>query len=69
MVTPTLQWTYITIFWRSIWQAGLATVLAITNRVSNGLLHSNPTGKYARSLGLFDYHPLLGEIYSFEPFR
>ena len=26
---PTLQWTYITIFWRSIWQAGLATVLAL----------------------------------------
>ncbi|UWR21993.1 ABC transporter permease [Sulfitobacter sp. S190] len=26
---PTLQWTYITIFWRSIWQAGLATILSL----------------------------------------
>jgi spermidine/putrescine transport system permease protein len=26
---PTLQWTYISIFWRSIWQAGLATVLSL----------------------------------------
>ena len=26
---PTLQWTYISVFWRSIWQAGLATVLSL----------------------------------------
>lgn len=26
---PTLQWTYINIFWRSIWQAGLATLLSL----------------------------------------
>ena len=26
---PKLQWTYISIFWRSIWQAGLATILAL----------------------------------------
>ena len=26
---PTLQWTYISIFWRSIWQAGLATILSL----------------------------------------
>ena len=26
---PTLQWTYISIFWRSIWQAGLATFLSL----------------------------------------
>jgi spermidine/putrescine transport system permease protein len=26
---PTLEWTYITIFWRSIWQAGLATILCL----------------------------------------
>ena len=26
---PVLEWTYITIFWRSIWQAGLATVLCL----------------------------------------
>lgn len=26
---PTLQWTYISIFWRSIWQAGLATLLSL----------------------------------------
>lgn len=26
---PTLQWTYIEIFWRSIWQAGLATILSL----------------------------------------
>lgn len=26
---PTLQWTYITIFWRSIWQAALATFLSL----------------------------------------
>ena len=25
---PTLQWTYISVFWRSIWQAGLATILS-----------------------------------------
>jgi spermidine/putrescine transport system permease protein len=25
----TLQWTYISIFWRSIWQAGLATILSL----------------------------------------
>lgn len=25
----TIEWTYITIFWRSIWQAGLATLLAL----------------------------------------
>ena len=24
-----LEWTYITIFWRSIWQAGLATILSL----------------------------------------
>ena len=26
---PQIEWTYITIFWRSIWQAGAATVLAL----------------------------------------
>ena len=26
---PSIEWTYITIFWRSIWQAGLATVLCL----------------------------------------
>ena len=26
---PVLQWTYIEIFWRSIWQAGLATFLSL----------------------------------------
>ena len=26
---PELQWTYIEIFWRSIWQAGLATILSL----------------------------------------
>ncbi len=26
---PTLEWTYITIFWRSIWQAALATLLCL----------------------------------------
>jgi spermidine/putrescine transport system permease protein len=26
---PTLQWTYISIFWRSIWQAGLATLFSL----------------------------------------
>ncbi|MBX2832482.1 MAG: ABC transporter permease [Rhodospirillales bacterium] len=26
---PTLEWTYIGIFWRSIWQAGLATIMCL----------------------------------------
>ena len=26
---PTLEWTYISIFWRSIWQAGLATLTCL----------------------------------------
>ena len=26
---PKFEWTYVTIFWRSIWQAGLATVLSL----------------------------------------
>jgi spermidine/putrescine transport system permease protein len=26
---PTIEWTYITIFWRSIWQAGLATLICL----------------------------------------
>lgn len=26
---PTIEWTYINIFWRSIWQAGAATILAL----------------------------------------
>ena len=26
---PKIEWTYINIFWRSIWQAGLATLLAL----------------------------------------
>ena len=26
---PVLEWTYVTIFWRSIWQAGLATLLCL----------------------------------------
>ncbi len=26
---PTMEWTYIAIFWRSIWQAGAATLLAL----------------------------------------
>ena len=26
---PRIEWTYITIFWRSIWQAGLATILTL----------------------------------------
>jgi spermidine/putrescine transport system permease protein len=26
---PRIEWTYITIFWRSIWQAGLATLLCL----------------------------------------
>jgi len=27
--TPTFEWTYITIFWRSIWQAAAATLLSL----------------------------------------
>ncbi|MEM1076041.1 MAG: ABC transporter permease [Pseudomonadota bacterium] len=27
---PQIEWTYLTIFWRSIWQAGLATLLSLT---------------------------------------
>lgn len=27
--SPTLEWTYISIFWRSIWQAGVATILCL----------------------------------------
>lgn len=26
---PTIQWTYLSIFWRSIWQAGVATILSL----------------------------------------
>jgi len=26
---PVIEWTYITIFWRSIWQAGLATLICL----------------------------------------
>ncbi len=26
---PKFEWTYVTIFWRSIWQAGLATILSL----------------------------------------
>lgn len=26
---PQIEWTYITIFWRSIWQAGAATILSL----------------------------------------
>ena len=26
---PVLEWTYVTIFWRSIWQAGLATLVCL----------------------------------------
>ena len=26
---PSIEWTYIAIFWRSIWQAGLATLLCL----------------------------------------
>ena len=26
---PTFEWTYVTIFWRSIWQAGLATIFCL----------------------------------------
>ncbi|NBT52222.1 MAG: ABC transporter permease, partial [Marivivens sp.] len=26
---PVLQWTYISIFWRSIWQAGVATLMSL----------------------------------------
>lgn len=26
---PVIEWTYISIFWRSIWQAGLATILCL----------------------------------------
>lgn len=26
---PEIEWTYITIFWRSIWQAGVATLLSL----------------------------------------
>ncbi|MEM6615002.1 MAG: ABC transporter permease [Pseudomonadota bacterium] len=26
---PTIEWTYIAIFWRSIWQAGLATIFSL----------------------------------------
>ncbi len=26
---PVIEWTYITIFWRSIWQAGLATIFCL----------------------------------------
>ncbi len=26
---PVIEWTYLTIFWRSIWQAGLATLLCL----------------------------------------
>ena len=38
---PTIEWTYIGIFWRSIWQAGLATVLCLLiGWRGNPVLHS-----------------------------
>ena len=49
---PRIEWTYITIFWRSIWQAGLATVLCLIIGFPTAWFIATRAGR-ARSVWLF----------------
>ncbi len=49
---PSIEWTYITIFWRSIWQAGLATVLCLAIGFPTAWFIATRAGR-ARSVWLF----------------
>ena len=58
---PTLQWTYISIFWRSIWQAGLATILSLLIGFPTAYYIATRPAKHARAVGIFSHHPILGK--------
>ncbi len=49
---PKIEWTYITIFWRSIWQAALATVLCLLIGFPTAWFIATRAGR-ARSIWLF----------------
>ena len=58
---PKIEWTYITIFWRSIWQAAVRDGILPDYRLSNSLVHRNARRPQSFHLA-FPYHnPLLGE--------
>ena len=42
-----IEWNYIIIFWRSIWQAGLATIFCLIVSFPDRLLHCHPTTPHA----------------------
>ncbi|MGV6847427.1 MAG: ABC transporter permease [Marinibacterium sp.] len=50
--SPTLEWTYVTIFWRSIWQAALATLLCLVIGFPTAWFIATRAGR-ARSVWLF----------------
>jgi spermidine/putrescine transport system permease protein len=49
---PVIEWTYISIFWRSIWQAGLATILCLVIGFPTAWFIATRTGKN-RAIWLF----------------
>lgn len=49
---PVIEWTYITIFWRSIWQAGLATLFCLIIGFPTAWFIAARGGKY-RTFWLF----------------
>ena len=50
---PQIEWTYISIFWRSIWQAGLATLICLRDRLSHRLVHRHAARPTAGGIWLF----------------
>ena len=50
---PQLEWTYIAIFWRSIWQAALATLLCLIVGFPDRLVHRHPACRRRRAVWLF----------------
>jgi spermidine/putrescine transport system permease protein len=58
---PKIEWTYIAIFWRSIWQAALATFVCLIVGFPTAWVYRDPPPSQPQSVALCHYDPLLGE--------
>ena len=59
---PVIEWTYISIFWRSIWQAGLATFCCLIIGFPTAWFIATRTGRNKTIWLFFNYNSLLGEL-------
>jgi hypothetical protein len=57
----TLEWTYISIFWRSIWQAAVAAIICLIIGFPTAWFIATRPPRQPGHLAVSDHHPLLGQ--------